>query len=182
MAIVLVLIEIVGAHDSPCPTLLHSSLEGRQIDFMKSTIADDDIHLMTVFLVIVQGIVFHTGCDTLRLKSLNIRHHHSGSQPGILAHIFEVAAIQRGAVDVHARTQHDMLATIEGLFAQALTIELGETRIPGGSQTGKSRESHTGVVGLTSLLPLIPKHIGTYAMRSIVGPQIGEAQTFHTRT
>ena len=44
---------------------------------MQGTVADDDVHLMTVFFIVVQGIVLHTGSDTLRLQSLNVWHHHS---------------------------------------------------------------------------------------------------------
>ena len=38
VTIVLVLIEVVGAHDTPCATLSDGSLEGRQVDLMESTV------------------------------------------------------------------------------------------------------------------------------------------------
>jgi hypothetical protein len=75
-----------------------------------------------------------------------------------------------------------MLATIESLFCQALTIEFGETRIPSGSQTGKSRECHTGVIGLSGLFPLIPKHIRTHTVRTIISPEIRKPQSLDTWT
>ena len=65
MAIVLVFVEVVGAHDAPCASLLNGCLESRQIDLMQGTVAEDDIHLMAILLVVVQGIVLHTGSDTL---------------------------------------------------------------------------------------------------------------------
>ena len=68
MAVVLVFVEVVGTHDSPCPTLLYGSAESRQVDFMERTVADDDIHLMAVFLVIVQRIVLHTRCHPFDCK------------------------------------------------------------------------------------------------------------------
>ena len=181
VAVVLVLIEIVGAHDSPGTTLLHSGLESGQVDLVQGTIADDDIHLMTVFLVVVQRIVLHAGSDAFRLQSLNIRHYHPRGQEGVFAHILEVAAIERGAEDVHARAQHHTLVAIEGFFAQALAVETGEVGVPGGSQTGEGREGHTRVVGLSGLLPFIPEHIGSHAMRTVVGPQVGESETLHAR-
>ena len=76
VAVVLVFIEVVGTHDSPCTTLLHSSLEGRQVNLMQGAVADNNIYLMTVFFIVVQRIVFHTGSDTLRLQSLNVWYHH----------------------------------------------------------------------------------------------------------
>ena len=76
VAVVLVFKEVVGAHDGPGTTLLHSSLEGRQVNLMQSAVADNNIYLMTVFFIIVQRIVLHTGSDTLRLQSLNVWHQH----------------------------------------------------------------------------------------------------------
>ena len=61
VTVVLVLIEVVGAHDTPCATLSDGSLEGWQVDLMESTVRDDDVHLMAILLVVVQGIVLHTG-------------------------------------------------------------------------------------------------------------------------
>ena len=76
MTIVLVFVEVIGPHDSPGPTFLHSSTEGWQVDFVEGTVADDDIHLMTVLLIVVEGIVLHTRRHTLRLQSPNVGHHH----------------------------------------------------------------------------------------------------------
>ena len=118
MAVVLVFIEVIGTHDGPCPTLLYSSTESRQIDFMKRTVADDDIHLMAVFLVIVQRIVFHTRCHTLRLQALHIGHHHLRGQIRVFTHILEVTATQRCAIDIHTRTQNNALVAIERLLAK----------------------------------------------------------------
>ena len=53
VAVVLAFVEIVGTHDAPGVALLHSSLEGRQVDLMQGTVGDNDVHLMTVFLVVV---------------------------------------------------------------------------------------------------------------------------------
>ena len=60
VAIVLVLIKIVGAHDTPSTCFGYSGLEGGQIDLVKGTVGDDDVHLMAELLVVVQGIVLHT--------------------------------------------------------------------------------------------------------------------------
>ena len=182
VAIVLVLIKIVGTHDTPCTSLGDCSLESWQIDLVERTIADHDIHLMTILLVVVQGIVLHTSCDALRLESLDIRHHHARCQPRILAHILEVAASERGAVDVHARPQDHTLSAIQGFLAQTLTVKTCHLGIPRSCQTRERRESHAGVVGLSCLLPLVPKHIGAHSVRSVIRPEIRESQALDART
>ena len=177
----LVFIEIVGTHDAPSLTLLHGSLEGRQVDLMQGTVGDDDVHLMTIFLVVVQGVVLHTGSDTLRLEASDVWHYHPGCQPGVFAHILEVTASKRCAIDVHARTEHHAFVAVESLLAQALAIEAGHTGIPGGGKTGKGWEGHARVVGLSGLYPLIPEHVRTHAMRAVVCPEVRESEAFHTR-
>ncbi len=181
VAIVLVFIQIVGAHDAPSTSLGNGCLEGGQIDFVQSTIGDGNIHLMAILLIIVKSIVLDASRNALGLKALNIRHHHARGQPGIFAHILEVTTTQRGAIDIDARTQNHGFATIEGFLAKALAIETGHLRIPSGSQTSEGWECHTRIVGLTSLFPLVPTYIGTYAMRTIIRPHIGESQALHTR-
>ena len=181
MTIVLVLIEVVGTHDAPSPTLLHSGFEGRQIDFMEGTVADDDVHLMTVLLIVVQTVVLHAGCHTLRLQSLYVGHHHPRGEIGILTHILEVASSERGTEDIHAWAQNDTLLAVEGLLTETLAIETGHVGIPCGSETGECGERHTRIVGLSCLYPLVPEHIRTHPVRAVVSPQVGEAETFHTR-
>ena len=77
VAIVLVFIKIVGAHDTPSTCLSHSSLEGGQIDLVQGTVGDDDVHLMTILFIVVQRIMLHACCYALRLQSLDIRNHHA---------------------------------------------------------------------------------------------------------
>ena len=123
MAVVLVLIEIVCAHDAPGFALLDGSLEAWQVDFVQGAVADDDIHLVAVFLVVVQAVVFHTAGHTDTLQPLNVAHDHAGGEVGVFTHVFEVAATQRCAVDVHARSQNHGFAAIERFFAQGCTVQ-----------------------------------------------------------
>ena len=76
MAVMLVLVEVVGTHDRPCPTLLDGRLEGWQVDLVQGTVAHLDVHLMAVLLVVVQTVVLHAGGHALRLESLHVGHHH----------------------------------------------------------------------------------------------------------
>ena len=182
MTIVLVPVEVIGTHDGPCPTLCHRRLEGRQVDLVKGTIAHDNVHLMAILLVVVQRIVLHTGGHALRLETLHIGHHHTGGEQRVLTHILEVPSTERRTIDVDTRTEDDALLTIEGLLTEALAIEARHLGVPCGRQTGQCGEGHTRVVGLSGLHPLVPEHIGTNTMRTVVGPEVREAQTLHTRT
>ena len=173
MTIVLVFIEIVGTHDAPCLALSDSSTEGRKIDFVQSAVANYDIDLMAVLFVVVQGIVLHARSYAFRLQSLHVGHYHTAGQPGVFAHILEVTSSERCAIDVHTRSQDHVFAAIACLFTQALTIETGKICVPSSSQARQRRECHTRVVGLSGLNPLVPKHVGTYTVRSVVGPEIG---------
>ena len=179
MTVVLVLIEVVGTHETPCPTLLHGSAEGRQIDFVEGALADDDVHLVAVLLVVVQRIVLHAGGHALRLQALDVRSHHARGETGVFAHVLEVATVQGCAQNVDAGAQDDVLAAIEGFLAQALAVEAGHRGVPRCCQTGEGREGHARVVGLSGLLPLVPEHVGTHAVGAVVGPQVGDAQTGH---
>ena len=77
VTIVLVLIEIIGAHDAPRSTLLYCCLESRQVDFVQGTVAHLYIHVKTELLVVVQRVVLHTSSNTLRLHTLNIGNYHT---------------------------------------------------------------------------------------------------------
>ena len=101
VAVVLVLIEVVGAHHSPRFAFLHCCLEARQIDFVQGSVADDDVHLMAIFLVVVQAVMFHATRHAAALQALNVRHNYLGCQVRVFAHVLEVAASERRAVDVY---------------------------------------------------------------------------------
>ena len=143
VAVVLVFIEVVSTHDAPCLALGHGCLEGGQVYLVKGAVAHYHVHLVAVLFVVVQGVVFHAGGHTVLLQALHIRHHHTRGQIGVLAHIFKVAAVERGAEDVHAGPQYHVLAAVEGFLAQRLSVEQSHLWIPGGGQTGKCREGHT---------------------------------------
>ena len=122
VAVVFVLIEVVGSHYSPCAAFGDGSLECRQIDFVQRTVADYDINLMAILLIVVQCVVLYACRHAARLQSLDVRHHHPRCEIRVFAHVFEVASAERCAVDVHAGTQNHVLSTIECLFAEAVSV------------------------------------------------------------
>ena len=123
VAVVLIFVEIICSHDTPSLALCYGSLEGRKIYLVQGAIADDDIYLMAIFLIVVQGIVLHTSSNTLRLHSLDIRHHHTRCEIGVFTHIFEIASVEWSAVDIHSRTEYHVLATIKCFLAKALAVK-----------------------------------------------------------
>ena len=161
--------------------MLHCGLECWQIDFVERAIRKIDVGCVAVGFVIIECVVLDAGRNTSRLQSLNIGGNHDRCEIRILAHILEVAAIEGRAIDVDARTQDHVLATVAGLLAQGTAIAVRELWVPGGSQASERRKSHAGVVGLPSLFPLVPQHIGAHAMRSVIGPEVGQAKPLDAR-
>ncbi len=151
-------------------------LEGGQVYLVQGAVADDDVHLVAVLLIVVEAIVLYAGGNAQGLHLLHVGHHHAAGQVGVFAHVLEVASAQRRAVDVHAGAQYHVLAAVEGLLAKAVAVEGGHLGVPCGGQAGKGREGYAGVVRLPRLLPLVPQHVGAHAVRAVVRPEVGEAQ------
>ena len=63
----LVLVEVVCAHNRPSLSLFYGSLECRQINLMQSAVAYNDVHLITIFLVIVQAVMLDACRNSHRL-------------------------------------------------------------------------------------------------------------------
>ena len=178
----LAFVKVVGTHDAPRSTFLHSHLEGRQIDFIKGAVVHDDIGGVTVHFVVVQGKVFHAGSHTILLHAPDIGHYHLSGQIRVLTHILKVASVERCTVDIDTRAQQDRFVAVARLFTDTLSVKERHFGVPGCCQTSQGRESHTGVIGASGLFPLVPQHIGTYTVRAVIRPYIGNAQTGYTRT
>ena len=177
MAGMLSLVKIISSHDRPCATFLHSSLECREINLVQRSVRKDCIILMPLGLLVVQSIMLHAHCDSVLLHFLHIWNHHPRSKVWILTHVLEVSSIERRTVNVHTRAKKDILLAETGLFSYGFTIKRGHVLIPCSGKTCKGRESHTRVICPSCLLPLVPKHFRTDAMRAICGPQFRDSQT-----
>ena len=123
MAEVLALKQVVCTHDRPCSAFLNCHLEGRKIYFIQGPVIHDCIVCVSVCFLIVQREMLHAHRDSVLLYLLNIRHGHLSGQIRVLAHIFEVAAAKRGAVDVHTRTEKHVLLTVARLLSDRLSVE-----------------------------------------------------------
>ena len=181
MAGMLVFIKVVGTHDGPGPALLHGRLECGKIDFIKRTIVDDHVGRMPVDLLIVQCIMLDAGGHAVPLHALHVRHDHPGRQIGVLAHILEIPAVERRAIDIHAGTQQHVFLAIARLLADRTAVEFRHFGIPGSGQTRQRRKGHAGVVAPAGLVPFVPQHFGTNAVRAVGRPDFGNAQPRHAR-
>ena len=114
---VLVEILVVGTHDAPHLAFLDGSLERRQVDLVKGSIGHLDIDMAAELLLIVEDIMLYTGSYAVSLNTIDVGHHHLRSEARIFAHIFEVATIERRAIDVNTRAEQDILAAIARLLS-----------------------------------------------------------------
>ena len=175
------LVAIVGPHDGPGLTPLHGSLEGGQIELIESPVAHLHIDRIAVILLVVQGKVLYTGGHPVGLYPFDIRHYHFSGQVGVLAHIFKITPVQRCAVDIHPGAQQHILVSVASLLAYRAAVQESHLGVPRSGQTGQSREGHARVVGPTGLLPLVPSHLGPYAVRPVGHPVLGQAQSGNPR-
>ena len=171
---------VVTAHETPGTALGGGRLEGRQVDLAQGAVAHLYIDVAAPPLLVVQGVVLHTGGHTIALQSLHIGHHHHTGQIGILAHILEVAAVEWGTVDVHTGAEQNVLAAVAGFFAHHASVEQRHLGIPGGCQAGESRKSGARVVGPLGVAPVVPVYLGAHAVGTVAHPYLGYAETRHT--
>ena len=175
----LVVVEVIGTHYCPYLAFFHGSLEGGEVNLVQRTVAYHHIVVFAESLFIVQRKVLGTCGSTGTLDALDIGNYHARGEERVFAEVLEVAAADGRAIDIHAGAQHHILAAIAGFFAQAYAIVAGKCGIPCGGKTGKCGESHTRVIGLSGVAPLVPQCVGAYTMRAVVGPEVWNAQSGH---
>ena len=176
VAAMLALIFIVGAHNGPRAALFDRSLERRKVDFVERTVVDDNVDAVAVHLLVVQCEMLDAGGHAVLLHALDIRNDHARREIGIFTHIFEIAAVERRAVDVHARAQQDIFFAVAGLFADGFAVKGRHGGIPRRGQTRQGGKSRTRVVGPAGLVPLVPQHFGTDSVGAVGAPHLGNAQ------
>ena len=181
VAAMLALIFIVGAHDRPGTALLDGRLEGRKVNLVQRPVTDLNVDAVAVHLLIIQREVLHAGGDAVLLHLPDIGNDHPRGEEGVLAHILEIAAVERRAVDVHAGAQQDVFLAVAGLLADGFAVEGRHFGIPRRSETRQGREGRAGVVRPAGLLPLVPQHLGADAVRTVGAPHLGNAQARNSR-
>ena len=176
MAAEFALIAVIRPHNGPGFSLLDGSPESRQIDLPQRTVINHHIHLLAVRLLIVKRKMLNTCCNAVRLHTPNIRYHHPRRQERVLAHVFEVPAVERHAVDIHSGAQQHILLPIASLLTHRFPVKGRHLGIPGRRQTRQGRESRTGIVRPPGLFPLVPQHFGSDTMRAVGAPHLGNAE------
>ena len=121
-----------------------------------------------------------TSGDAVFLNTLNVGNDDLRGEIGVLAHIFEVTAIERCAVDVDAGAEQYVLVSVAGFLTDRLAIQGRHVGIPGCGQTCERRESDAGVIGRTGLFPFVPKDVGTDTVRAVGTPDSGDTETLNT--
>ena len=147
---------------------------------MKGSVGHLDIDMAAELLLVVEDIMLDAGGYTISLNAIDVGHHHLRSETGVFAHIFEVAAIERRAIDVHTRTEQDILAAIARLLSYIEAVGEGEVTIPGGGKASERRIGGDGVVVPSRIAPIVPIDFGTHTMGSVAVAHLGDAKTWHT--
>ena len=93
MAYMLVFIKVITAHDCPCSAVLNSSFESRKINLVKRTVIYNRVCCVTVYLMVVECVMLHTGCHPVTLYALYVRNDHLGCKIRVFTHILEVASV-----------------------------------------------------------------------------------------
>src|SRR5437016_13863667 len=87
------------------------------------------------------------GCAyALSLHPLDIADRDPRGEERVLAEVFEVAAIHRGAIDIHARTEHEVHAPGTSVAADLGADSLGQLRIPSGGKRNPACHCCCGTV------------------------------------
>ena len=101
---------VVGTHHGPHRGLLDRGLEGGQVDLVQRACIDLGADGLALGLLVVHREVLDRGDDTLALYALDVSHGHARGELGILAEVFEVAAVERRANDVDRGSEEHVLA------------------------------------------------------------------------
>ena len=125
--------------------------------------------------------MFHAGGNAVLLHLLDVGNDHPRGEVGILAHVLEIAAVERRAVDVHAGSQQDVLLAVARLLADGFAIQRRHFGIPRRGKARQRRESRAGVVRPAGLVPFVPQDLGADAVRAVGAPHLGNAQARNAR-
>ena len=181
VAAMLSLVFIVGAHDGPCAALLNGGFKRREVDLVQRTVVDLDVDAVAVGLLVIECEMFHAGGNAVLLHLLDVGNDHPRGEVGILAHVLEIAAVERRAVDVHAGSQQDVLLAVARLLADGFAIQRRHFGIPRRGKARQRRESRAGVVRPAGLVPFVPQDLGADAVRAVGAPHLGNAQARNAR-
>src|SRR5207248_10321594 len=120
--------------------------ERGEINLAHGAFVDDRVNVVAVKFGVVTHEVLDGGAHSLALHSFDIAHRDTGSEVWIFAEIFKVAAIQRRAINVHSRPQHEVHAPGASVAADLSPNALGQCSIPGSRQRDSARHGCSGTI------------------------------------
>ena len=131
---------------------------------------------MPQHLLVVDGEMLHAGRHAVLLHALHIGHDHARREIRVFAHILEVAAVQRRAVDVYPGAEQHVFTAVAGLLADGTAVERRHFGIPRGGEARQRRKGRARIVRPARLVPFVPQHFGADAVRAVGTPHFGNAQ------
>ena len=116
-------------------TDLHRGFKRRKVNLAQRAFINHDVDIGAIFLLVVAHKMFSAGPDPLALDALDFGRRKLASKVRILAgHVFEVAAIQRYPVKIHARSFDRKVTARAGVLSHADALFVGQGWVPGCSQ------------------------------------------------
>ena len=158
--------QVVRRHERADVRLFDRGLERRQVDLAHRALVDVGAGVVAIDLRVVAQEVLDRGADTLGLHPLDVSDGHPRGEERVLPQVFEVPAAHRGAVDVHARRQHDLDAACARVATDHRADPVGERDVPAGGEADPG-----GVGGRRADVPDAERPVGH--------PEGGQPESLH---
>src|SRR5690606_19486752 len=132
---------VVRAHDRPGLRLLDDPLEPAQVDLAQGARVDVGAHPHPIVLLVVRGEVLERRAHALRLDAAHERGAQHPRDDGVFGPVLEIAAAQRGALDVDAGSEQHADLLDRGLDAEGAADPLDQLGIPRRAEPRRRREA-----------------------------------------
>ncbi len=132
---------VVRAHDRPRLGVLDDALEAAEVDLAQRALVDVCAHAHPVGLLVVRGEMLQRSADAARLQSVDEGGTEAAAQDRVLGEVFEVAAAQRGPLDVDAGAEQHANTFGLRLVAERVAESLEELRVPRRSERHRRRKA-----------------------------------------
>src|SRR6202041_2868832 len=126
--------EVVGIHDRANVGFFDGGFESGEINFAQGAFVDDSVGSVAIEFGIVGSEMFDGGADALSLHALDISDGNFSGEIRIFTHVFEIAAVHRGTVDIDGGPEHEIDALGASIAADFDTFARGEGGIPSGGE------------------------------------------------
>ena len=168
---------VIRRHHRPGLALPHGNLESAQVQFASRAGRHPLVNARAVRLLRVHGVVFRRGAHALALHAADVGCRYLARHQRVFREVFEVAAAQRVAMQVHARTQYHVAAILHRLLADGRAYALQQVCVPCCRQTRPDGEA-CGVEGLRGALT---SGVDAHAGRSVSEHRCRYAQSWDGR-